>query len=189
MLLTKSLRHLPALAAVLLSSCRTPVVVAPEPPPPPPMYSWEGEGVGGPLKMTISLSEQKAQLYKGGKNVGWTYVATGLPGHPTPLGTHSIMEKIADKHSNRYGVICNAEGEIVNGDATAGVSRVPPGCRFVGAPMPNWMRITAYGIGMHAGHIPNPGSPASHGCIRLPQYMSERLFENAVVGTPVKIVP
>jgi lipoprotein-anchoring transpeptidase ErfK/SrfK len=54
--------------------------------------------------------------------------------------------------------------------------------------MPNWMRLTGYGIGMHAGIIPNPGSPASHGCIRLPQYMSERLFENAVEGTPVTIV-
>lgn len=188
--LSKFLRHMPLVAVASLSSCRTPsVAVTPEPPPPPPMYDWQGDGVPGPLKVAISLSEQKAQLYKGGKNVGWTYVATGLPGHPTPTGTHHVMEKIADKHSNRYGVICNADGEIVNGEATAGVTKVPAGCRFVGAPMPNWMRITAYGIGMHAGHIPNPGSPASHGCIRLPQFMSEKLFENAVEGTPVTIAP
>ena len=188
--LSKFLRHLPLVAVVSLSSCRTPsVVVTPEPPPPPPMYDWQGDDVTGPLKVAISLSEQKAQLYKGGKNIGWTYVATGLPGHPTPTGTHRIKEKIADKHSNRYGVICNADGEIVNCDATAGVTRIPPGCRFVGAPMPNWMRLTSYGIGMHAGQIPNPGSPASHGCIRLPQFISEKLFENAVEGTPVTISP
>ena len=43
------------------------------------------------------------------------------------------------------------------------------------------------GIGMHEGFL--PGYPASHGCIRMPGFMSERFFENVGVGTPVTISP
>ena len=52
-----------------------------------------------------------------------------------------------------------------------------------GAPMPNFMRITPGGVGMHAGYL--PGFPASHGCIRMPEFMSQHFFENVKVGTPV----
>ena len=97
------------------------------------------------------------------------------------------MEKQQHKSSNRYGVIVNAAGEVVDGSATAGRERIPAGGRFVGAPMPYWMRLTGYGIGMHAGPIPNPGMPASHGCIRLPQDLAARLFEVVDVGTKVTI--
>jgi len=50
------------------------------------------------------------------------------------------------------------------------------------------MRITGYGVGMHAGAIPNPGSPASHGCIRLPRDMAETIFQNVSVGARVTIM-
>jgi lipoprotein-anchoring transpeptidase ErfK/SrfK len=50
------------------------------------------------------------------------------------------------------------------------------------------MRITGSGIGMHAGAIPNPGSPASHGCIRLPYSMAQTIYQNAGVGTRVNIM-
>lgn len=66
--------------------------------------------------------------------------------------------------------------------------RVPAGGRFIGARMPYWMRITGYGVGMHAGPIPHPGSPASHGCIRLPSSMAETIFQNASVGSRVTIM-
>lgn len=176
------------LAALSLNACRTPSAVAVQTPS-PPMYDWHGDEVPGPLKVKINLSEQKAQLFKGMENVGWTYVATGVSSRPTPTGTFSVIEKKADKASNRFGVIVDANGSIVNGDATNGVSPVPAGGRFVGASMPHWMRLTNYGIGMHEGYIPNPGSTASHGCIRLPAYMAEKLFENAVQGTCVSIYP
>lgn len=180
------------MAACSLNSCRTPrpeVVRETTPTPPPPMYDWNGDQVAGPLKVRINLSEQKAQLFKGQQQVGWTYVATGVSTRPTPTGSFTVMEKIADKSSNRFGVIVNSEGTVVNWDATNGVTPVPAGCQFVGAKMPNWMRLTGYGVGMHAGQIPNPGSPASHGCIRLPAYIAEKLFENAVLGTSVSIFP
>jgi lipoprotein-anchoring transpeptidase ErfK/SrfK len=45
------------------------------------------------------------------------------------------------------------------------------------------MRITSDGVGMHTGYL--PGYAASHGCIRMPHYMSTKFFENVKVGTPV----
>ena len=54
--------------------------------------------------------------------------------------------------------------------------------------MPYWMRLTSYGIGMHVGAIPNPGSPASHGCIRMPEATARLVFASSRIGTPVKIV-
>ena len=97
------------------------------------------------------------------------------------------MEKKSDKSSNLYGIIVNSAGNVVDWDAKAGRESVPRGGRFVGAPMPYWMRITSGGVGMHAGAIPHPGLPASHGCIRLPKEMAAKLFEVVTVGTPVKI--
>ena len=167
---------------------RRPLVVLPATPAQPPLYVWHGGGQPGPLSVNIDLSEQKAYLFKNGQHAGWTYVATGRSGYATPTGTFRITEKIVNKRSNRYGSIVDRHGNVVNSNATAGVSRVPPGGRFVGAPMPYWMRITGYGVGMHAGPIPRPGSPASHGCIRLPRDMAETIFEHAAVGTRVTIM-
>lgn len=173
-----------------LNACRTPATATTEKAPaPPPLYDWQGDQVAGALKVEINLSEQKAHLFKGGAPVGWTYVATGVEGRRTPTGHFTISEKKADKSSNRFGVVVNSEGSVVNWNATNGVSSVPEGGKFVGAPMPNWMRLTNYGIGMHAGPIPHPGSTASHGCIRLPEFMAQKLFENAVLGTSVSIYP
>ncbi len=152
-----------------------------------PLYEWKGDEVAGSVSIRISISEQIAHIYKGGQEVGWTYVATGLSSHPTPKGKFSIQEKTADKVSNKYGVIVNSEGEIIDGDASPGREKVAAGCRYIPASMPYWMRLTSFGVGMHAGPIPDPGKPASHGCIRLPAEMAETLFNNVVVGTPVTI--
>ncbi len=154
-----------------------------------PLYVYSGVTTPGPVSaITIDLSDQKAYVFKNGQQVGWTYVATGKSSHPTPKGSFVIKEKIADKRSNLYGVIVDRNGNVVNSDAKAGVSRIPPGGKFVGAKMPYWMRLTNYGVGMHSGRIPNPGSPASHGCIRLPYSMAETLFSEVPSGTRVTIV-
>ena len=179
---------------MLLASCasdhmevRAAMPVKPGQHPQSPLYEWHGDGLEGPLAVRISLAEQKAYLTRGGQPAGWTYVATGRPSHPTPRGRFRVTEKKRDKHSNKYGMIVSASGAIVNGNAAAGVSRVPSGGRYVAAAMPCWMRLTSYGVGMHAGPIPDPGYPASHGCIRLPSAMAETLFEIAAIGTPVVI--
>ncbi|MFM7180684.1 MAG: L,D-transpeptidase [Verrucomicrobiales bacterium] len=167
----------------------------PPPPAPPPapdkkpviLYEWNGDGVSGPLAVRINTNHQKAYLTKGGKDVGWTYVATGLHSHPTPVGSFRIQEKTADKHSNLWGKIYNSKGRVVVRDARNGRDGVPSGGRFEGASMRYWMRLTGDGIGMHSGPIPRPGNRASHGCIRLPSGFAPILFRHAVIGTPVKI--
>ncbi|WAC21379.1 L,D-transpeptidase family protein [Luteolibacter sp. SL250] len=163
-----------------------------EPPRPLPkaervMYQWYDDGGPGEVTVTINLSEQKAFVRRAGREVGWTYVATGKEGHGTPGGTYRITEKIVDKYSNRYGWIEDEFGNVVNGDAKPS-TRKGPGEKYVPAPMPYWMRLTSYGIGMHGGLIPQPGEPASHGCIRLPHEFVPILFDNVRVGTPVRIV-
>jgi lipoprotein-anchoring transpeptidase ErfK/SrfK len=154
-----------------------------------PLFVWHGGGDSGPVRVTIDLSQQKAFIFRNNQNIGWTYVATGRTGFNTPTGTFRISEKIVNKRSNRYGTIVDANGRTVNSNATAGVHRVPSGGRFVGAKMPYWMRLTGNGIGMHAGAIPRPGSPASHGCVRLPYSAVAKLYSIAPTGTPVTIIP
>ncbi len=193
---------LAAFVALCLSACQMPgslgsrevvvrraLLVQPADSSSGPLYVWHGSGQPGPVRVMIDLSQQKAYVYRNAQNVGWTYVATGRSGYRTPTGSFTIHEKIADKRSNRYGMIVDRNGDVVNSSATAGVSRVPPGGKFVGAKMPYWMRLTSYGVGMHAGRIPNPGSPASHGCIRLPYDMAEKLYSIAPSGTRVTIIP
>ena len=78
---------LSVLVVFSLNACRTPtakVVAETAPAAPPQLYDWKGDEVSGPLKVRINLSEQKAQLFKGKENVGWTYVATGVSSRPTP---------------------------------------------------------------------------------------------------------
>lgn len=149
---------------------------------------WADQSAEAPLRVTIDLSEQTAFFYRGDTKVGQSRVATGRSGHSTPTGSFTIMEKVAGKRSNLYGRIYDANGNVVNSDADTRRHSVPRGGKFVGASMPYWMRLTSYGVGMHVGPIPNPGSPASHGCIRMPREMARVLFQNAPTGTRVTIV-
>lgn len=177
------------LCGMSMSSCSVSLPTRPiaEQKKAPELYKWWGDEMTGTPAVKISLNEQKAHIYRGGEEAGWTMLATGKPSHPTPTGSFTVMEKIQDKVSNTYGYIQDSEGNVVNGDAKAGVTPVPAGCRYVGASMPFWMRLTSFGVGMHAGEIPDPGLPASHGCIRLPKEMAQKLFEVVSVGTSVTI--
>ncbi len=171
--------------AILLDSC------APPPPKPPAkaeriMYQWHEASGTGAVSVSIDLSEQLATIKRGGREIGWSFVATGKEGRSTRPGSYRIMEKIVDKHSNKYGWIENEFGEVTDDDASPG-DRLEPGEVYKPAPMPYWMRLTSYGIGMHVGKIPQPGEPASHGCIRMPQDFVPTLFHMVKVGTPVEI--
>ncbi len=52
-------------------------------------------------------------------------------------------------------------------------------------PMPFFMRLNCLDFGLHAGVVPN--YPASHGCIRLPADVAQKLFSEIPVGTMVTI--
>lgn len=150
------------------------------------LYEWKDDHGPGEVSMRINLRRQRASYRRGNRWIGWSYVATGKEGHNTPPGTYQITEKIVDKHSNLYGWIENDYGQVIDHDASVG-DDVPEGCQYVAAPMPYWMRLTSYGIGMHAGIIPQPGAPASHGCIRLPKRLAPIVFDAIKEGAKVSI--
>ncbi len=150
------------------------------------LYRWHDDGGEGKVSIRISLTDQIAEFKRGDRDIGWSYVATGKEGHDTVPGNYAIIEKIEDKHSNIYGWFEDRDGNVTDGDAKSN-ERVPAGMVYVPAPMPYWMRLTSYGVGMHGGLIPEPGKPASHGCIRMPKEFVPSLFQAVNVGTPVTI--
>jgi hypothetical protein len=83
--------------------------------------------------------------------------STGAPGHATPTGVFTVLQKDKHHRSSTYN----------------------------NAPMPNMNRLTWSGIALHAGKL--PGYPASHGCVRLPLEFSAKLFTVTHIGTPVII--
>lgn len=150
------------------------------------MYEWHDDGGDEKISVEIDLAKQIAIYKRGQRTIGWSYVCSGKEGHSTSPGNYAIMEKLPIKYSDRYGWISDASGKTTNGDATP-KSPVPPGEHYSPAPMNQWMRITRYGVGLHAGDIPRPGEPASHGCIRVPREFAPILYEASEVGTPVKV--
>ena len=104
----------------------------------PGQYVWEPERTPeGPLLIVPSTTEQVAYVYRNGIRIARSSVSTGRPGHPTPTGVFTILEKEVHHTSSIYK----------------------------GAEMPYMERVTWGGIALHAGNL--PGYPDSHGCIRL----------------------
>ena len=136
-------------------------------------------------RLVISVAKQRGFLMKGDEVVIDYPVSTGRRSHPTPKGQYTILEKLADKSSNAYGRIYDAEGNVVNSDADSRKDTVPEGGKFVGAPMPYWMRLTWDGVGHHVGNVPR--YPASHACIRGPRAVMPIVFRKTKVGTPVSV--
>lgn len=147
---------------------------------------WNGDGVSGQPSIQIHLGEQRAYFYKGDQLVGVSLLSTGREGHQTPAGRFSVIEKDKDHRSSEYGdYVEAATHRVAKSNVKNGEDPKPPGTTFLGAPMPNFLRITG-GVGLHAGYL--PGVPASHGCIRMPAFMAKNFFDNAPLGTPVSVV-
>jgi lipoprotein-anchoring transpeptidase ErfK/SrfK len=72
----------------------------------------------------------------------------------------------------------------VRSNIDARKDRRPRGSHFDGAQMPYAMFFRG-GYAMHQGYV--PPFAASHGCIRLPNGIARTFYENAPVGTPVKV--
>ena len=135
----------------------------------------------------ICLSQQRGRLYVGDQVAADWPVSTGIPGRDTPTGNFRVTQKKQTYASNRYGKMYDANGRCINGDADAFKHAVPAGGKFVGAPMPNWQRLTSDGVGMHTGKV-IAGRRLSHGCIRTPHRMAVKLFEVTAVGTRVHVI-
>jgi lipoprotein-anchoring transpeptidase ErfK/SrfK len=111
--------------------------------------------VKGTLIIAVSLGSQRLTVYDDGVAVAHSPVSSGAPGHSTPTGVFSIIQKNRHHRSNIYS----------------------------GAPMPFMQRITWSGVALHAGVL--PGYPASHGCVRLPNDFAARLWGMTKLGARV----
>jgi hypothetical protein len=121
-------------------------------------FLWMGGAVTtGPLVMVVSITEQRAYVYRNGVLIGATTVSTGRPGHATPIGVFTVLQKQKEHRSTIYD----------------------------GAPMPYMERLTWGGVALHAGGL--PGYPESHGCIHLPSEFARLLFEVSSNGMTVVI--
>jgi hypothetical protein len=124
----------------------------------PGQYVWEPERAPeGPLLIVASITEQVAYVYRNGIRIARSSVSTGRPGHRTPTGVFTILEKEVHHTSSIYK----------------------------GAEMPYMERVTWGGIALHAGDL--PGYPDSHGCVRLPLEFSKLLFGVTMKGATVII--
>lgn len=145
---------------------------------------WDGDALTGPPLIKISLPQQKAFFYKGGTLAGVSRISTGKEGHGTRPGTFKVTERDVDHRSSSYGFWKEkGTNRVVNDNVETAKDKVPPpGCYYEGAPMFNFLRFDG-GTGMHTGYL--PGYSASHGCVRMPDAMAKKFFENAPLGTPV----
>jgi hypothetical protein len=113
----------------------------------------------GPLTLLVSLNQQRMFVYDANGLLTQTRVSTGKPGHETPKGIYSILEKKEFHESNIY----------------------------LGAKMPHMQRLTMTGIALHGGVI--PGYAASGGCVSLPFDFARRFFNVTDINQRVVIAP
>ena len=111
----------------------------------------------GQIEIVVSLTEQRAYVYRDGVQIAESEASTGKEGHETPTGVFSILEKERYHRSSKYN----------------------------DAPMPYMQRLTWYGVALHGGEL--PGYAASHGCIRLPLAFARKLFGLTSVGATVVV--
>jgi lipoprotein-anchoring transpeptidase ErfK/SrfK len=145
---------------------------------------WDGDHASGSPSIKISLGEQRAYFYKSGVLVGVSQLSTGREGLNTSTGSFKIIQKDKNHFSSLFGDYVDSSGKVVVANIDVKKDPKPPGTHFQGTPMPYFMRIVS-GTGLHAGYL--PGYPASHGCIRMPEFMAENFFRSVSVGTPVTI--
>lgn len=141
----------------------------------------------GNCRVVICLKQQRGRLYVNNRVAADWPVSTGVSGRETPTGNFAIRDKKVSYSSNRYGKFLDSSGKCVNGNADVFRHAVPEGGKFVGSPMPYWMRLTGDGVGMHIGKV-RAGHRLSHGCIRTPREMAEELYRITSIGTRVSVV-
>ncbi len=137
------------------------------------------------MRVQIVLAEQRGTLFVKDLIAYDFPVSTGRKGHLTPTGDFKIIAKELTHHSNLYGKVVDADGNVTNANADKTKLKLEAGDIFEGAEMPFFMRLTNDGVGMHIGQL--PGYAASHGCIRLPHLVAPKLYEMAPIGTPVSV--
>jgi hypothetical protein len=124
----------------------------------PGQFVWAPEvAPDGPMLIIVNLATQRAITFRNGVPIAATTVSTGRPGHETPTGIFTVLQKQVDHHSSTYN----------------------------NAPMPYMERLTWKGVALHAGNL--RGYPASHGCVRMPAGFAKLLYGQTSLGMTVVI--
>lgn len=138
-------------------------------------------------RVRVNLADQRAQLIvkTGEKEVVAldTPCTTGKAGKRTPAGNFRITEKIVTKRSTIFGSLYKNGKKVYGGDRRKYRGSYD---RYLGSPLPYWMRLTGDGIGMHFSRGVKR-YPASNGCIRMPKDAVRTIFNNTRKGTRVTI--
>ncbi|AYC33956.1 L,D-transpeptidase [Pseudomonas cavernae] len=163
------MKHLPLALSLLLATALAEAVPIQAPTPAqlkaqldslkPGQFLWYPQvSPQGPVTVVVSLTEQRAYVYRNGIAIGVSTVSSGKKGRDTPTGVFSILQKSVEHKSSLYN----------------------------SAPMPYMQRLTWDGIALHAGKL--PGYPASHGCVRLPMAFAKKLFETTGFSSTTVII-
>ncbi len=69
----------------------------------PGEWVWAPEvSRSGPVTVYVDLTRQLATVYRNGVRIGVTTVSTGKPGHETPSGVFTILQKDTKHRSSKY---------------------------------------------------------------------------------------
>jgi lipoprotein-anchoring transpeptidase ErfK/SrfK len=119
-------------------------------------------------RIVISIPDRKLAVLEEDRVVKVYQTAVGAPVSPSPEGSFTIVNHIADP-------TWYTKGRIV-GPGKAN----PLGTR--------WMGLSLKGYGIHGTNVPSSiGRNASHGCIRMRNHDVEELFEIVAVGDAVEL--
>ena len=138
-----------------------------------PAVPAAAEGVAATATVTVrrvvvSIPDRKLAVIEDGTTVEIYDVAVGKPSTPSPVGTFTIVNRLAHPTYYRPGVV------IPPGD------RNPLGTR--------WMGLSVSGVGIHGTpDSASIGYAKSHGCIRLRNADVERLYERLRPGDVVEL--
>jgi len=92
----------------------------------PGQFIWRPDlSPGGPVAIIVSIPKQLVFVYRNGILIGISTCSTGKPGHETPTGVFTILQKFKTHISSTYH-----------------------------APMPDTERLTWQGIALHVGGLP-----------------------------------
>ena len=121
-------------------------------------------------RLVVSIPERKLAVVENDQVVEVFAVAVGAPKTPSPVGTFTIVNRVANPTYYHSGTV------IAPGP------RTPVGTRWIG--------LNQKGYGIHGTDQPSSiGYAQSHGCIRLRNADVERLFERVRTGDVVELHP
>lgn len=131
--------------------------------------AWAQERTGRPARrIVVSIPDRKLAVLEDDRVVKVYQTAVGATVSPSPEGSFTIVNHIADPTWYSKGRV------------------VPPGkSNPLGT---RWMGLSKKGYGIHGTNVPSSiGKNASHGCIRMRNRDVEELFEIMAVGDVVEL--